>query len=99
MSKIQKLKNILNGWGNEIKDELGLLDDSIKSAAERRLIICDNCPVRDGIFCSHEKVGVAEKTFVYFSEVRSKGEPFNGCGCHLRAKSKCVNCQCPLGKW
>jgi len=96
------IKNILEGWGNSIKDKFGLLNNpELKLKSEKRLLICDKCSLRDNNTCSRNRTGFVEKTFRYLDEKedRLKGQIVKGCGCMLSMKSLCDNCQCPLGKW
>ena len=96
------ISNILEGWGNSIKDKFGLLNNpELKNISEKRLLICDKCSLRDNNTCSRNKTGFVEKTFRYLDEKedRLKGQLVKGCGCSLSAKSLCNTCQCPLGKW
>lgn len=94
------ISNILEGWGNSIKDKFGLLNNpELKAKSEKRLLICDKCFLRDNNTCSRNRTGFVEKTFKYMDEDRIKGQVFKGCGCNLAAKSLCDDCQCPLNKW
>lgn len=95
------LKNIINGWANNIKNELGTLDSNIKERGEKILLICDSCDLRVGNKCSTLKKGKAVQDFFYKVEnqQRKKEELYKGCGCNLSAKVLCDECQCPLGKW
>jgi len=96
------IKNILEGWGNSIKDKFGLLNNSeLKLKSEKRLLICNTCPMRDGNTCSRKKQSVVIKDFHYkvLEQDRKKGQLVKGCGCNLSAKSLCEDCQCPLRKW
>lgn len=97
----QTINDILEGWGNSIKDKFGLLNPELKTKGEKRLLICDTCPLRDNNRCSTTRKGRAIVTFTYKKEKnpRIKGTVYSGCGCSLSAKTVCDNCQCPLGKW
>lgn len=96
------LSEILEGWGNSIKDKFNLLNDpDLKAKSEKRLLICNSCLLRDNNTCSRKRTGFVVKTFRYRDEEvdRMKGQMVNGCGCSLSAKSLCDNCQCPRGLW
>lgn len=95
------ISDILEGWANKIKDEFGLLEPELKIKSEKRLTICDTCPLRDNNTCSRNRTSFVVETFRYGSEQvdRMKGQLVKGCGCSLSAKSLCNDCQCPLGKW
>lgn len=94
------ISNILEGWGNSIKDKFGLLNNpELKNISEKRLLICDKCPLRNDNTCSRNITGSVVKTFRYMDENRLKGQLVKGCGCSLSAKSMCENCQCPRGLW
>jgi hypothetical protein len=85
----KKLKRILEGWGNVLRDSLHLLPEEVKTLSETRLLICDGCPVRDGSVCSTNKSDIHKKT----------GETQVGCGCPLIAKTMVPDEECPLGHW
>lgn len=93
------ISHILEGWANHIKDEFNLLDEKTKELSAKRLLICDKCDVRSNRACDSSKQGVVVEDFYYEGELRNKGEIHKGCSCNLAAKTKCVTCQCPLGKW
>ena len=86
---LKKINEIAEGWFNVTKDKLGILDPKIRIMAERRLQICNNCPVRDAGTCSEKRIGTHVRT----------GISRSGCGCPLIAKSKSPTSFCPLGKW
>lgn len=46
MIRISNINNIVNGWFNQMRDQLGILPEGIKLEAERRLKICETCPNR-----------------------------------------------------
>ena len=83
------LKDILDGWGNVVKDQLGLLDTKTKEMAELRLLNCNYCHIRDGSICSPKRVGKHIET----------GETKKGCGCVISAKTLAPDSKCPIGKW
>jgi hypothetical protein len=95
------ISDILEGWANKIKDKFGLLEPELKIKSEKRLLICDTCPIRNNDTCSKKRTGEVVESFTYLvkKEDRVKGQIVKGCGCSLSAKSMCENCQCPLGKW
>jgi len=84
-----KINEILDGWGNLIKDQFNTLDSDIKSLSEERLEICNDCDLRSGNMCSPLKYGIHVET----QEIKS------GCGCNLSAKTLSTWSKCPLGKW
>ena len=84
-----KISEILNGWGNAIKDKLGMLDSNISDEAKRRMTICDNCEIRNLWMCDSNKSGKNIKT----NEIK------NGCGCVIFAKATSPDSKCPLDKW
>jgi hypothetical protein len=96
------LSEILEGWGNSIKDKFNLLNDPpLKAKSEKRLLICNECHMRDNNTCSKKRTGFVIKTFRYGNEEvdRMKGQMVKGCGCSLSAKSLCDNCKCPANYW
>jgi hypothetical protein len=46
------INEILEGWGNLI-----LRPEQHSELVKRRLIVCDACPVRSGVFCDSLKGG------------------------------------------
>jgi hypothetical protein len=96
------ISEILEGWGNSIKDKLNLLNDpELKAKSEKRLLICNECHMRDNNTCSKKRTGFVIKTFKYGNEEvdRMKGQMVKGCGCMLSMKSLCKECKCPRGLW
>lgn len=84
-----KINEILDGWGNLIKDQFNALDSDIKELSESRLEKCNQCDLRVGNLCSPLKFGINIET----NEIKS------GCGCNLSAKTLSEWSKCPLGKW
>lgn len=84
-----QLKEILDGWGNRIKDSFGILDEEIKTMAEIRLEQCHSCSMRSGNMCDPTK---QIKHIVTEQMVR-------GCGCNISAKTLSPDSECPAGKW
>ena len=83
------ISNILEGWGNKVKDKFNLLDEHTKKISQQRLVICDGCSLRVENSCSP----------LHFDYHIKTGELTRGCGCNLSAKSLSMNSECPLGKW
>lgn len=71
-----KLKNILDGWCNDFKDELGLLPIDKKRIAIDRLLICDMCDTRTNKICDKKKGGCG-------CPIKKKTKAFND-SCPLR---------------
>lgn len=86
---LRKVREITDGWFNVAKDMLGDLEPEIKAMAEKRLKICENCPVRGEYTCDSEKCAPHVRTGVVKC----------GCSCPLIAKTKSRYSFCPLGKW
>lgn len=86
---MSKVKNILKGWGRKVKDKFNTLEPEIKEMSEKRLKICDPCPVRYGNTCSSKREGFHKDT----------NELTKGCGCFVDAKSMVEDEKCPLNKW
>ena len=90
----------LEGWGNSIQDKFNLLNDpDLKAKSEKRLLICNTCPLRDNNTCSRKRQGECVEDFLYKDQPRFKGEFYNGCGCNLSSKSLVNEILCPLNKW
>lgn len=86
---MSKIKEILDGWGNRIKNEFGLLDRETMKLSAKRLSICDECEVRNGNSCSTQRMGYNEK----------KGQMVYGCGCNIAAKTMSPTSKCPRDLW
>lgn len=86
---MSKLKEILDGWGNVVKDRFGVLDEEIKVMAQIRLEQCDSCSMRSGNICDPKK----ELKHIVTEQL------VNGCGCNISAKTLSPNSECPAGKW
>ena len=86
---MSKLKEILDGWGNRIKDTFGTLDEDIKIMSQIRLEQCHSCSMRSGNVCDPTK---QLKHIVTEQLVR-------GCGCNISAKTLSPDSECPAGKW
>ena len=86
---MSKISEILEGWGNVIKDNFNAVDPETKELSKKRLISCDICTLRQGNVCSPSIFGYHIET----------NERKNGCGCNISAKTLSRSSQCPLGKW
>ena len=84
-----KLNEILDGWGNVIKSNFGLLDEQTRQLSESRLIHCNSCVIRSGNTCDPHKVIFNENT----------NKMVKGCGCNIAAKTLSRSSKCPAGKW
>ena len=84
-----KLNEILDGWGNLIKSNFGLLGEEYQVMAEKRLLICNPCPIRTANTCDPNKMIMHEHT----------QEIVRGCGCNIAAKTLSQKTSCPAGKW
>ena len=84
-----KIKNIINGWANVVKDKLDSLEPELKEMSEKRLAHCHSCNLRLENTCSRKAEGYHVETL----ELKS------GCGCNLSAKTLDPGSECPLGKW
>jgi hypothetical protein len=86
---MSQIKQILEGWGNRVKEHIGLLDEETRLMAEERLHICNICEVRDGNACSPQRT--------ILNEVN--GTMVHGCGCNISAKTLSPSSNCPASKW
>lgn len=86
---MSKIIEIIEGWGNVIKDQFDAVDPVTKEVSKKRLLECNTCDIRVGNTCSPNKWGINILT-----EQRAKG-----CGCNIAAKTLSPSSQCPLGKW
>ena len=86
---MSKIREIIEGWGRLLFQDYDGLSPLLKERAEKRLSICSDCKIRNGIICDPTRTGTNVVT----------GKISRGCGCHLRAKSLSATSSCPLGKW
>ena len=86
---MSQIREILEGWGNVIKDQFNAVDIVTKTISKKRLVECDPCSIRQGNTCSPQ---------IYGYHVITK-ERKNGCGCNISAKTLSPTSGCPLGKW
>ncbi len=86
---MSQIIEILEGWGNVIKDQFNAVDPVTKAISKKRLQFCDDCSLRQGNTCSPQIYGYHIKT----------NERKNGCGCNISAKTLSPSSSCPLGKW
>tara|TARA_B100000925_G_C21946639_1_gene447077 strand:- start:914 stop:1174 length:261 start_codon:yes stop_codon:yes gene_type:complete len=86
---VSQIREILEGWGNVIKDQFDAVDPVTKAISKKRLQFCDDCSLRHGNTCSPQIYGYHVIT----------NERKNGCGCNISAKTLSPTSQCPLGKW
>lgn len=84
-----KINEILDGWGNLLKSNFGLLDDETRELAEKRLLFCNACEIRTGNTCDPHKT-IAH---ILTNELKK------GCGCNIAAKTLSRKSECPAGKW
>jgi len=89
MKEKSQILQILEGWGNVIKDKFDAVDIVTKTISKKRLLHCNPCSLRQGNTCSPSIYGYHIVT----------GERKNGCGCNISAKTLSRSSQCPLGKW
>lgn len=89
MKQKSQILQILEGWGNVVKDKFDLVDIVTKTISKKRLLHCNICPLRQGNTCS---------PLIYGYHVVTN-ERKNGCGCNIAAKTFSRSSECPLGKW
>lgn len=89
------ITDIIDG---HIKEALGVN----QTLAERRLEICESCPIFNRI---NKTIGGVCSSYLYLNpttnEISTKFKEgfFRGCGCRLNAKTRLINAKCPAGKW
>jgi len=84
-----QILEIIEGWGNVIKDQFNAVDPVTKAISQKRLVECNGCGLRQGNTCSPQIYGYHIIT----------NERKNGCGCNIAAKTLSPSSRCPLGKW
>ena len=85
---MKQIRQILEGWTNDLLNKINLLPEDKKKVAEDRLKICMGCPIRTNDICDPKK---ASKSM--------DGKNFNGCGCYIEKKTMCMDCDCPGSYW
>ena len=87
-------KQILKGTLWYFIYKLNLLPDAKKDDLERKMAICDKCPLKSGIFCS------SKKQLMTYEKVNGSWTPIRktGCGCIRMLKALSTD-PCPIGKW
>jgi hypothetical protein len=88
MITVGQVFQIAEGWFNDFKNQLNLLDPETKALGEGRMKICEHCPVRTENRCDGGKTHIGRN-----------GQHFNGCGCRIDKKTLCRDCQCPGSFW
>ena len=98
---MKKITTIISAYFKLLLVKTFGLPEEIKLEAERRLLICDTCPLKTNNWCDANKcvnVKKASKT-----EHRLRDYVYNkvcGCGCYLPAKKFVEDKDlCPLKKW
>lgn len=86
---MSQIREILEGWGNVIKDQFDAVDPVTKAVSKKRLLKCEPCDIRQGNTCHPNRSGLNELT----------GKIAYGCGCNISAKTLSPSSMCPLGKW
>ena len=86
---MSQIREILEGWGNVIKDQFDSVEPVTKAISKKRWQCCDDCSLRQGNTCSPQIYG--------YHVITNKRK--NGCGCNISAKTLSPTSQCPLGKW
>lgn len=86
---MSQILQIIEGWGNVIKDQFNAVDPVTKELSKKRLLECNDCAIRQGNNCSPSIYGYHVVT----------NDRVNGCGCNISAKSLSRSSVCPLGKW
>jgi len=82
---IQNPKDIIEGFANEIKNELNLLEEDEKEEILRRRLICEGCP-----FNSKNA-----KNDGWYTTERIDDHCIH-CLCNIEAKSSCLHCRCGI---
>jgi len=80
------LRQIFEGWKNHLAPS-EYLKEIIDQVSTERMAICRDCPFNS----------INAKANGYRS-IRTD-EHCTDCGCTLAAKTKCLSCYCPQGKW
>lgn len=88
-----KFLEIFEGWKNDLLPS-EKLRELIISTSEERLAICEKCIAYDtiGTGCAIPLTGPC-------CNKHAKIDGYQGCGCPLTKKTKCLSCTCPANKW
>jgi hypothetical protein len=88
-----KWSEIFEGWKNDILPS-EKLRELINQTSEDRLAICKTCIAYD-----EKGEGCALPLTAPCCNKHVKIDGFQGCGCPLQKKTKCLSCSCPANKW
>ena len=80
------IKQIYEGWRNNLFPP-EKMKDVINSTSNERMKICNDCP--------HYSSNAKKDGY----KTLRPDEHCIDCGCTLAAKTKCLSCECPIGKW
>lgn len=92
---MKKITTIISAYFKLLLVKTFGLPEEIKLEAERRLLICDTCPLKTNNWCDAKKcVNVKHRLIDYvYNKVC-------GCGCYILAKIFVEDKNlCPLKKW
>lgn len=81
------VKQIVEGWRNNLIPP-SRLKETIEHTGKERMDICLGCEFHSD----------NAKRLNKYKTMRPDAHCTN-CGCTLAAKTKCLSCECPLGKW
>ena len=93
---MSKLREIIEGHINELKDKVNLLDVKSEEIFKIRENICNSCPLKNGNSCN-SRAYINPKTMEVI-DTPATGY-VKGCGCRLSAKQKSPTSECPAGFW
>lgn len=98
---MKKITTIISAYFKLLLVKTFGLSEEIKLEAERRLLICDTCPLKTNNWCDAKKCVNVKKA--YKTDKGLIDYIFNkvcGCGCYILAKIFVEDKNlCPLKKW
>ena len=98
---MKKITTIISAYFKLLLVKTFGLPEEIKLEAERRLLICDTCPLKTNNWCDSKKCVNVKKS--YKTDKGLIDYIFNkvcGCGCYILAKIFVEDKNlCPLKKW
>ena len=98
---MKKITTIISAYFKLLLVKIFGLPEEIKLEAERRLLICDTCPLKTNNWCDAKKCVNVKKA--YKTDKGLIDYIFNkvcGCGCYILAKIFVEDKNlCPLKKW
>ena len=98
---MKKITTIISAYIKLLLVKTFGLPEEIKLEAERRLLICDTCPLKTNNWCDAKKCVNVKKAYkIGHGLIDYVNNKVCGCGCYILAKIFVEDKNlCPLKKW